>query len=240
MFQKRFSYLILLVWAIPVIGNAQVKDTLLDVYQITMAHDAQKEEGTTYTQEEIEVYENFKKGQVLFTAYAHRDYLHATMQFINSTIWIINYKEDKALQIEGNQAFPVHYKDIFHNKFYDSREPVTDSSNGYGIITLTEDTLTVAGYKCKRAIVSFVPGVLRPSERNITGEVWYSPEVPAFYMPGFDYLPKIPGAALYIYFNMGNNLNLGYKAESVSREKKPLSFFDLPKGVSILYPPAIE
>lgn len=226
--------------AIPVNINAQAKDTLLDVYRIIMAHDAQKQEGTTYTQEEMEVYENFKKGQILFTAYAHRDYLHATMQFINSTIWIINYKENKALQIEGNQAFPLHYKDIFHNKFYDSHEPVTDSSNGYGIITLTEDTLTVAGYKCKRAIFSFVPGVLRPSEGNINGEVWYSSEVPAFYLPGFDYLPKIPGAALYISFNMGHNMNLGYKAESVAKQKKPLSFFDLPKGVSILYPPGIK
>lgn len=215
----------------------QDKDSLLDVHKIVVAHYAEKQEGISYSQKELDAYGEYKKGQVLFTAYAHPDYLHATMQSINNTTWIIQYRNNKALQIAGGTALPMEYKNLFKDFFYYSDEQIADSSNGYGIVTLTEDTLTVAGYGCKRAIVHFIPGPLKRAEGTITGEVWYSPELPAFYLPSFDYLRKIPGAALYISVDMGQNMKLGYRATGVEKERKPLSFFDLPEGMNVLYPP---
>ena len=234
----------MLLLAAIVLGKVQaqtiVKNKLLDVYQIDFAHYAEKQEGINYTPEYLEAYETSQRlitaGKLPFTIYAHADYGYQVERSIDTTIGIMQYRADKFMRIHGKTALMLGFKDLSGHDFYYASEAITDSNKVYAVITLTDDTMTVAGYSCRLAVVSYSSTAVRYGDTKMDMELWYAPGLPAFYGSGFDYLQKIPGAALFIVYDTGQNIRLGYKAKTVLKQKKPLSFFELPEGTEIIYP----
>lgn len=104
-----------------------------------------------------------------------------------------------------------------------SKEDFEDEGKPYKNIayTLTQDTMTVAGYVCRRAFW-----------RDTTGDtlaVWYAPELVAQnkeYSFRFRELPGMPLA----YESMMGNVKVLYTAVRVSLDPLPVAEFDVPKS----------
>lgn len=171
--------------------------------------------------------------------YAHTEYLYAKeiSHGYEENTWLLQYKTKSLWKLGSKMAFPMNFDGFLNTDVYTTDEQVADSTYGYGRITFTEDTMTVAGYLCRRAIIHYTKDAWGEGDTKNETTVWYCPQLPKFYLPEYEYLQKIPGAALLIWHDRGYGQVEGEIALKVTKQKKPGSFFQLPKGTNILYPP---
>lgn len=174
--------------------------------------------------------------------YAHPDYVLAREQKpgAEQTAWIIQYQEPSVMEIHGKMALPMNPGIQLATNVYAADEPVADSAVDYGVVSLLPDTMRIAGYLCKKAVIRYTPAPIPGNDEHRDVEIWYTPDLPVFYLPPFSYLQKIPGAALCIATERGNGLKDGYIATKTGRQQVPRSFFDVPEGVQIMYPPKLK
>lgn len=174
--------------------------------------------------------------------YAHPDYVLAREQKpgAEKTTWIIQYREPSVMEIHGTMALPMNPEIQLATNVYAADEPVGDSTGDYGVVSLLPDTMSIAGYLCKKAVIRYTPAPIPGDEEHQAVEIWYTPDLPPFYLPPFSYLQKIPGATLRVAIEKGAGLKDGYVAMKISRKQVPPSFFDVPKGVHIMYPPKLK
>jgi GLPGLI family protein len=85
----------------------------------------------------------------------------------------------------------------------------------------TDETKTILGYKCKKAIGKLADGT--------TFTVWYTPDlVPENH--DFQYVNRsLPGLAMEYESNMGN-LKVTYTVSKINLSPVPAARFDLPKS----------
>lgn len=220
---------------------AQAKSAQLDVYKIDYGFYSKATDTSIISEVPMQVQqERMEKARWKpLSVYAHSDYLYAEDVSISNekTIWQINYKTKDLMQLQGKMALPMNFDGFLNGRIFFPHEAITDSTHAFGILTLTDDTMTVAGYRCKRAVIQFTEQAWDEGDTKAEITVWYCPQLPKFYLPGYEYLQKIPGAALLVANDRGYGEAKGIIAKAVVKQKKPVSFFKLPKGTIILYPP---
>ncbi|MGN7824076.1 hypothetical protein ACTJJB_28395 [Chitinophaga sp. 22536] len=193
----------------------------------------------------------------------HPDYLSATQTYANrkATSWLIWHHKKMLLQIDGKQGLPLNYRMQLKTNVYLPEETIDstatpetnnsadngdwDNANeyngpGYGKIDFTADTMTIVGYGCRKAVINYYypPQCTNGLISSVT--VWYTPDLPGFYLPPFTYLQKIPGAMLMICVTTADGATDGYKAADIVKEQKPVSFFRPAKDIQVLYPPRLK
>lgn len=242
----RYGILLLLCTATTSL-SAQENPEMLDVYKISFDPTAKSGRNKTL-------------GASMTVCY-HPDYLHATQTNSDGkkTSWLIRHPKKMLLQIDGKQGLPLNYATQLKTNVYLPGETIDSAANtkkpadagdwdneneyngpGIGHISFTEDTLTVAGYVCQKAVIAYkFPGQCKVGEILKT-TVWYSPQLPPFYLPPFTFLQKIPGAALMICMEDSGGATACYIASSVAKEKKPVSFFKPANDIQIMYPPKLH
>ncbi|NML40071.1 hypothetical protein HHL17_22920 [Chitinophaga sp. G-6-1-13] len=242
----RYSILICLLMATHLLRAQDTSDTL-DVCKIVFAATGKPA--------------NSKMPPASMTVYYHPDYLYATQTHANrkETSWLIWHHKRMLLQIDGKQGLPLNYGMQLKTNVYLPEETIDTANNiektgsdgdwdneneyngpGYGKISFAEDTMTITGHLCKKAVInySYPPQCTTGLIRRIT--IWYSPDLPQFYLPPFTHLQKIPGAALMICITTADGSKDCYKATDIVHEQKTISFFRPSKDIRILYPPRLK
>lgn len=93
-------------------------------------------------------------------------------------------------------------------------------------IKLLNDTITIAGQHCKKAIF------VNPAHPENVITVWYAPGLPRLYWQKYSYLKSIPGCTLSIG-TVAKGLNVGIKADTVKKVSLPESFFQPPADYTV-------
>lgn len=225
-------------------GNAQTKNNqLLDAYKVDFGFYIKATDTNNPSEVPMHVEQERmeKAGWKPLVVYAHPEYLYAEDILPNGdeTIWQIKYKIKRLMELRGKMALPMNFDELMKTNVYLTDEGFPERWKKHGGTTLTNDTITVAGHLCKRAVINYTPDAVRPGDTKLETTVWYCPELPRFYLPSFEYLQKIPGMALLVYSDRGHGEIKGIVAKNVVKLKKPASFYQLPKGTFIMYPPEI-
>ncbi|MBC9909348.1 hypothetical protein [Chitinophaga varians] len=241
----RYSMLLCFVMATHLLRAQESPDTL-EVRKITFTSTEKTAAG--------------KKPSAGMTVYYHPDYLYATQTQSDgsATSWLLWHHAGRLLKIEGQQGLPLNYGLQLKTNVYLPGEAIDSSTTtekagndgdwdnaneyngpGYGKINFTNDTTTIAGYPCKKAVIHYVypPQCADGLIRSIT--IWYNAELPPFFLPPFTCLQKIPGAALMMMVETFDGATDGYKATAVEKQQKTISFFRPSKDIRILYPPKL-
>ncbi|QJB38453.1 hypothetical protein HF324_11475 [Chitinophaga oryzae] len=174
----------------------------------------------------------------------------------NATSWLIWHERQMLLQINDRQGLPMSYDIQLKTNVFLPGEAIDTAANitrhpgewdnvneyngpGTGRISFTTDTLTIAGYATGKAVInySYPPACTDGLIRSTT--IWYSRELPPFFLPSFTFLQKIPGAALMICIETTDGEKAYYKATEVTKQQQPVSFFRPSKDIRILYPPTL-
>lgn len=212
---------------------------LVDVYKVDFGFYIDVTD-TSYTSEASR--RNNKIDWKPLLVYAHPEYLYAEDILSNKekTIWQIKYKNKSLMQLQGKTALPMNFDGFLNTDVYTADEEIKDKTSGYGRLIFSNDTMTVAGYLCKQAVIRYWTKEGWVDTKEGETSIWYCPQLPRFYLPGYDYLQKIPGMALLILDDLAYGERKGIEAKAVVKLKKTVSFFDVPKGTFVMYPPSIK
>ncbi|WP_159451825.1 WG repeat-containing protein [Sphingobacterium psychroaquaticum] len=112
-----------------------------------------------------------------------------------------------------------------HEQYVDANPENTASAttDEYPIKYIAGQQKNIAGYACKLAQLNLRHDT--PEEDPIIVDIWYTEKIPVLYWGDFDYLEKLPGAALSIS-SSGN----GFIAANVIAENVELSQFEVPEN----------
>lgn len=193
-------------------------------------------------------------------AYCHPEYLFATQTAFDQkqTSWLVWYGAERLMKIEDKQGIPLNYRKQLKNNVYLEDAPIDtaidnqqanspghgawDNENeylmpGYGVLTPTDDTTTIESYLCRKAVIQYHldAGCKVGMIRRI--EIWYTMDLPRYYLPPFPFLQKIPGAMLMVAIQDTGGETTCLRATSITKERKDISFFRPSKDLHILYPP---
>lgn len=224
--------------------QAQDNDEKLDVYKIEFTSTGIAAEGN--------------KSAPSMLVFCHPDYLNATETGagLEKTSWLVWYKKKKLLKIDGKRGLPLNYNMQLKTNVHLPGEAIDstgeengtgdwDNENEYntpgeGVVSLTKDTMTIKGFLCRKATIQYHFDAQCTDGLIHWIEIWYSPDLPQFYLPPFAFLQKIPGAALMITLDDGNETKVGYKADRITKQQENISFFRPSEDIRILYPPKLK
>lgn len=204
-----------------------------------------------------------KKQKASMVAYCHPDYLFATQTGYDrkKISWLVWYEAERLMKIEDKQGMPLNYRKQLKNNVYLEGAPVDtamdnqlarshrkgawDNENeylipGYGVLSPAEDTITIEGYPCRKAVIQYHQdaGCKEGTIRRV--EIWYTMDLPPYYLPPFAFLQNIPGAMLMIAMQDTEGKTTYLRATSITKQQKDISFFKPPKDIQIMYPPMLN
>ena len=142
-------------------SNAQTtKNQLLDVYKVDFGYYAQSIDTSRVSETPVmtEMKRMEKVGQTLLQVYAHPEYLHAKHHWISNEeaeVWLVQYKTGKLFQLLKSEALVMDFGYHMRTNVVLPREGFPERWKVHGRITFTNDTMTVAGYLCKRAVIKY-------------------------------------------------------------------------------------
>lgn len=204
-----------------------------------------------------------KKQKASMVAYCHREHLFATQTAYDQkkTSWLVWYEAERLMKIEDKQGIPLNYRKQLRNNVYLEGTPIDtaidnqlanthsnsdwDNENeylipGYGVLTPTEDTITIEGYSCRKAVIQYHQDAGCKEGMIHRVEIWYTLDLPRYYLPPFSFLQNIPGAMLMIAMQDTDGGTTYLRATSIIKERKDISFFKPSKDIQILYPPRLR
>jgi len=107
-----------------------------------------------------------------------------------------------------------------------SAEMVGDSlvvvSSADGKIRFTDDTTTIAGHVCRKALMAMEVG---DNTQDII--IWYAENLPKLFWGEYDYLEKIPGLTMKVS-TLTHGMEVGMKVTSLSEELVDDELFNVP------------
>ncbi|MET4081733.1 GLPGLI family protein [Pedobacter sp. UYP30] len=137
---------------------------------------------------------------------------------------VIVYQQPDTSYYRLDTAQKVAYRSAINRPYVDVQmagdSMIVISSDDFKL-KQSEDTATVAGYFCKKAVFSMDD---YPAQ-EIT--VWYSPQLPPMYWGKYTYLQKLPGCALSI-FSKQQKLMVGIEAKIVEKLTVANTLFSVP------------
>lgn len=94
-------------------------------------------------------------------------------------------------------------------------------SSDFEISLVPNEKKNIAGIACQKALFNIAGS--KDKQTEIT--VWYAAQLPKLYWGTYDYLEKVPGAALYV-----GSAGLGIEANKVEEINFDQSLFEIPEG----------
>ena len=220
-------------------GFAQKKPAMFDVYKMDYV---QYREGRPDNNVVDPAFIPAKPTLELFTisVFASKDHLLAIDRYSkkDSTVWLVHNPKKELWELRGKMALPLNYEEYLPANVFREDETADTTLKDYGILKFSADTLTLNGYLCKKATIEVAGTNVSPEEAKRFIHIWYCPDLPAFRWPTMNHLQKIPGAFLMTKLDIGWGPVECMKIRKITKLKKPATFFDIPKGMDILYPPA--
>ncbi|MBC9932278.1 hypothetical protein [Chitinophaga qingshengii] len=196
------------------------------------------------------------KPPVAMAVYYNPDYLYGMLVQDDGKerSWLIWHHRKMLLQIDDKLGLPLNYGKQLKTNVYLPGEAKADTatystvadwdneseydSPGKGTLTLTEDTTTIQGYMCRKAIIQYHADSLGKAGPVRSVEIWYCPDLPAFVIPPYSFLQKIPGAALAIMTESTYGKKTFLQASSITQQQEDITFFRPAEDIQIMYPPA--
>lgn len=163
--------------------------------------------------------------QEFLTCYLAGDKMRIENRSLSGGIYLVN-KEDTTfylLDTSSKQAsqLPKGFPQV---ETTDDSVIVYDSTQFK--MTLTGDTQTIAGFVCKKAMIS----TPYPTDSI---EVWFTGQLPNFYWVKDTYMNQLPGCPLKIMMKSDNFLYIGLEVKSVQRIKVDPYIFEVPGDYNI-------
>ncbi|GAA4803340.1 hypothetical protein GCM10023231_35420 [Olivibacter ginsenosidimutans] len=164
----------------------------------------------------------------LLEAYISDKHIRVEQGGIFSTIQVSNLNDSTSYRLDT--ASKVAYRIPLASPKISS-EMVGDSlvvtSTADRKIHLTEDTMTIAGYVCKKAIMEVAVGEEAP---QIT--IWYAENLPKLFWGEYDYLEDIPGLTMKVS-TKANGMDVGIKVGSVKETLVDNQIFEIPSDYTV-------
>ena len=209
---KRFFFFLVIMLLLTKISQAQQK-TFKISYQF-----ADPETGAdTSASEFIKILPG--SGEALMQTYISKDYMRIENLLFGKSIQISNIPEETSYLLdESSKTYTA--TEMASGKLIETSEDYIYSGD-FEISILPNEKKIIAGIPCKKAIFN-LPGST-DKQHEIT--VWYADQLPKLYWGTYDYLEKVPGAALYV-----GTEGLGIEATKVEEIPFDKSLFEIPEG----------
>ncbi len=195
-------------------GHAQEK-----LYKISYQF-ADPETGTdTASSEFIKILAGNK--EVLMQAFIAKDQMRIESLLFGKSIQISNISEGSSFLLdEINKTYTA--TELATGKLIETSANEGDNyaySGDFEISLIPNQKKIIAGITCEKATFNLTGS--QDPQTEIT--VWYAPKLPKLYWGTYDYLEKVPGAALYI-----GSAGLGIQATKVEEIPFDQSLFEIP------------
>lgn len=195
-------------------GSAQQK-----LFKITYQF-ADPETGTdTSSSEFIKILTS--NSEALMHAYICNDQMRVETLLFGKSVQISNIKEETSYLIDENSKTYTS-TDLASGKLIETSAGGDYAySSDFEISLVPNEKKIIAGLPCKKAIFNLAGS--KDKKTEIT--VWYAEQLPKLYWGTYDYLEKVPGAALYIGAE-----GLGIQATIVEEVPYDTALFEIPEG----------
>lgn len=160
-------------------------------------------------------------GETLMLAYIGKDHMRVESLLFGKSVQITNIGQQTSYLLDENSK-TYTATEIASGRLIEISEGSDYAySSDFEINLIPDEKKTIAGVTCKKA--TFNVAGSEDKETEIT--VWYAENIPKLYWGTYDYLEKVPGAALYI-----GAQGLGVQATKVEEIPFDKSLFDIPEG----------
>ncbi len=160
-------------------------------------------------------------GEALMHAYISKDQMRIESLLFGKSIQISNIKEETSYLIDENSKTYTS-TDLASGKLIETSEGGDYAySSDFEISLIPNEKKVIAGLSCKKATFNLAGS--KDKQTEIT--VWYAENLPKLYWGTYDYLEKLPGAALYI-----GSEGLGIQATEVEEVSYEPALFEIPEG----------
>ncbi|MDF2518592.1 MAG: hypothetical protein K0R59_3888 [Sphingobacterium sp.] len=160
-------------------------------------------------------------GEALMHAYICKDQMRVESLLFGKSIQISNSKDETSYLIDENSKTYTS-TDIATGKLIETSEGGDYAySSDFEMSLIPNEKKMIAGLSCKKATFNLAGS--KDKQTEIT--VWYAENLPKLYWGTYDYLEKVPGAALSIGAE-----GLGIQATKVEEVPYDTALFEIPAG----------
>jgi len=160
-------------------------------------------------------------GEALMHAYICKDQMRVESLLFGKSIQISNIKDETSYLIDENSKTYTS-TDLASGKLIEtSADGDYAYSSDFEMSLIPNEKKVIAGLSCKKATFNLAGS--KDKQTEIT--VWYAEQLPKLYWGTYDYLEKVPGAALSIGAE-----GLGIQATKVEEVPYDTALFEIPEG----------
>ncbi|MCS4228438.1 WG repeat-containing protein [Sphingobacterium sp. BIGb0165] len=160
-------------------------------------------------------------GEALMHAYICKDQMRVESLLFGKSIQISNIKDETSYLIDENSKTYTS-TDLASGKLIEtSAGGDYVYSSDFEMSLIPNEKKVIAGLSCKKATFNLAGS--KDKQTEIT--VWYAEQLPKLYWGTYDYLEKVPGAALSI-----GAAGLGIQATKVEEVPYDTALFEIPEG----------
>lgn len=160
-------------------------------------------------------------GEALMHAYICKDQMRVESLLFGKSIQISNIKEETSYLIDENSKTYTS-TDLATGKLIETSAGGDYAySSDFEMSLIPNEKKIIAGLSCKKATFNLAGS--KDKQTEIT--VWYAENLPKLYWGTYDYLEKVPGAALSIGAE-----GLGIQATKVEEVPYDTALFEIPEG----------
>lgn len=160
-------------------------------------------------------------GEALMHAYICKDQMRVESLLFGKSIQISNIKDETSYLIDENSKTYTS-TDLASGKLIEtSAGGDYVYSSDFEMSLIPNEKKVIAGLSCKKATFNLAGS--KDKQTEIT--VWYAEQLPKLYWGTYDYLEKVPGAALSIGAE-----GLGIQATKVEEVPYDTALFEIPEG----------
>lgn len=160
-------------------------------------------------------------GEALMHAYICKDQMRVETLLFGKSIQISNIKDETSYLIDENSKTYTS-TDLASGKLIEASAGGDYAySSDFEMSLIPNEKKIIAGLSCKKATFNLAGS--KDKQTEIT--VWYAENLPKLYWGTYDYLEKVPGAALSIGAE-----GLGIQATKVEEVPYDTALFEIPEG----------
>ncbi|MND46802.1 KWG Leptospira [compost metagenome] len=162
-----------------------------------------------------------ENGEALMHAYICKDQMRVETLLFGKSIQISNIKDETSYLIDENSKTYTS-TDLASGKLIETSAGGDYAySSDFEMSLIPNEKKVIAGLSCKKATFNLAGS--KDKQTEIT--VWYAENLPKLYWGTYDYLEKVPGAALSIGAE-----GLGIQATKVEEVPYDTALFEIPEG----------
>lgn len=169
-----------------------------------------------------------EEGRPLLKAYVTSNNMRVEQGGLLSSVQVSNLTDSTSYTLDSSSKIAYRVP-LASPKI--STEMVGDSlvvvSSADGKLRFTDDTITIANYICKKALMSISMG---DNTQDII--IWYAENLPKLFWGEYDYLENIPGLPMKVS-TLTHGMEVGIKVTSLSEELVDDALFRVPANYTV-------